>query len=178
MKRFLPVKKEFPYDAMGSFVDGNPYTISFVYPQSGEPFVLKGGCNDVRREYILINEPAIIHETYWFHGHSRLNVKLLNLPKIDIFAKKDLIGDEFEGITKKIKWIIYEKDFNLGGPAGAYQLVQRSCYRGTSSGKYTIVLAMRRLPRKWIRELDRFTKKGEKKVARTNCRTIELEEEE
>ena len=45
----LPVKQEFKYEIIGCHRDVNPYTMAFVYPQKGKPFIVKGGLNDVEK---------------------------------------------------------------------------------------------------------------------------------
>ena len=44
----LKIRKEFEYSPIGSFRNCNPYTIYWVYPKTGEPYIVKGGMNDVK----------------------------------------------------------------------------------------------------------------------------------
>jgi len=156
----FPVKKEFPYTRFGSFRNENPYTIAFIYPQVSEPYIVKGGYQNVREEYDRICQPAIVHETKWYHGSHRTTIRLFNLPSnIEIFERSKNCTF-FSACNKHIKWAIVNK-------------------------KTSFIHPLRRLPRKWIQELDQFTwgwpipknpvAPLEEKIA---YRRIELEEEE
>jgi hypothetical protein len=71
MDKTLKIAKEFPYNKLGSYREANPFTIAFVYPQSGEACVVKGGLNDVKK-YIDANYPiAIINYTFFAKGINR-----------------------------------------------------------------------------------------------------------
>lgn len=47
MKKRFRVEKEFEWTKVGSFEYRNPYTIAYIYPKDREPFIVKGGLNDV-----------------------------------------------------------------------------------------------------------------------------------
>jgi len=63
----LAVKKEFSWNKIGSWKNGDPYTITFVYPKNNKPFALKGGANDVEGwlEDNMANVSYVAHHT-WF----------------------------------------------------------------------------------------------------------------
>jgi hypothetical protein len=56
----------------------NPFTIAFVYPAKGKPFVLKGGVQDVETFFESFKKPCIVHRTYWLHGKSRYVISVVN----------------------------------------------------------------------------------------------------
>lgn len=74
----LTVVKEFPYNPIHSFKDGNPFTIAFVYPKDGRPFCLKGGANDVEKwlEKNMSDRNYLLHETWWRDKRSRSSIKI------------------------------------------------------------------------------------------------------
>lgn len=67
----LPVKKEFPYDKIGSYINTNPYTIAFVYPKDSDAFVLKGGSKDVSGYLEKLDIVAAVNKTFWKRGVQR-----------------------------------------------------------------------------------------------------------
>lgn len=67
----LPVKKEFPYDKIGSYTDTNPYTIVFVYPKDSDPFIVKGGSKNVLKYLEQLSIVCVANVTFWKHGVQR-----------------------------------------------------------------------------------------------------------
>jgi hypothetical protein len=124
----MEVKKEFVYDPKGCWAQANPYTMAFVYPRDGAPYIVKGGMKDV--EPFLKNtekSPAIIHYTFWHYTIARRVIETINCGKVSIARK---------GSAKHGVWEISIAD------------------KGVSP--YIIIAGMRKLPRKWIKELDEY----------------------
>jgi hypothetical protein len=126
----LRVEKEFPYDKIGSFRMMNPFMILFVYPKNFSPFVVKGGSTSVdgyiKRKYE--KEPMLINRTYWRHGRHRSFWTHRNIPDVHI---------DFSFIRHNIK--------KYGRP-----------YVITELNSDKVIAKMRRIPRKWIKELNPY----------------------
>ena len=60
-RKDLPVKKEFDYNPIRSFRDGNPYDVAFCYthPLYHRPFIVKGGFQEVRKYLTKLNIPKV-----------------------------------------------------------------------------------------------------------------------
>ncbi len=156
----MQVLKEFPYDRRRSFVLANPFAIVFVYPRSAQPCILKGGWQDIEKELVyLFKEPAILHCTFWYHGKHRKTIRLHRLSKdLCIWERK-----EWKSMFEKLK-ISGHKNWIITNAAN-----------GGLSGELEVIVAMKRLPRKWIKELDPFVP-GYKKPEKFQGRLIELHE--
>ena len=122
----LQVRKEFPYNKIGSFRKVNPFCIVFVYPESSkdDPFVVKGGLNDVENFLLKYSFPFIANYSLWFHkkqrGYWKSNIKNLSIRR------------NFKKVNGKI--YLYE-GFVI-----------------TFYGQ--IIKKLNRVPRKWIKELN------------------------
>ena len=134
----LPVKKEFDYNPIGSFMNVNPYDMAFCYPHPlyHRPFVVKGGHQDVQDYLRSLNIPIIAHHTFYRNKGHRQLVGLYGIEK-GIRIQKD-----YRYSKSTSKYIIDMK----------YQLVK---FSGTAT---KVVLAeFKRIPRRWIRELNLYT---------------------
>jgi len=58
----------------------HPYTIVFVYPKKGNPFVLKGDGQAIGKWLAKFTLPAFLVETYWQNRRCRLKFQILNFP--------------------------------------------------------------------------------------------------
>lgn len=71
----LPVLASFMYDKVGSWRNGNPFTIAFCITSSyyfaTTKFIIKGGSRDVDNEIKKRHVPMVIWRTFWWHGQSR-----------------------------------------------------------------------------------------------------------
>lgn len=92
----LPVKYNSSkiYTIIGSYRNGNPYSIYFIYPKDESPFIIKGGANDLEKWIERYKTPAIVHITYWKHGFSRRVIQIINVDR-NIYTYK-----------KKGKWLV------------------------------------------------------------------------
>lgn len=72
---------EFEWNKIGSWANGNPFTIAFCYPSEGKPFVLKGGYITIKDIVKKSKIPVVTHLTYWHHGESRYIVECFGFPK-------------------------------------------------------------------------------------------------
>lgn len=136
----LYVLKEFPYNQIGSFRDGNPYSIQFCYTNphfkkstpSGE-FIVKGGSIQVSNYLKRMHIPMVVFISYWRHGQSRGL-----LPQF--------INFEFHN-TKRIK--------PFYAPSNYVKMRGRWFYRNFKLMYDGNVATMfRKIPRKWIPEYD------------------------
>jgi hypothetical protein len=77
----------------------NPFTIAFCYPKDKDPFVIKGGWVDVE-QYLksTINDPILVHVTYWWKKAHRTAIHVYNLSEEVYFVEKG---------TRKKRWEIY-----------------------------------------------------------------------
>lgn len=121
----LPTSVEFPYSPINSFRRTNPFTIMYIYPRYGHPFVVKGGLNDCDEYLKRFLRPALIHITYWHHGLHRTSIRIINT------SKRIYLMRTFDSNVKKTMIEIYVSEVG-------------------------IIKTIKRVPRKWIKELDPF----------------------
>ena len=155
MSKKLKVLKEFDYDPIKSYRNGNPYTIAFVYMQN-ESFCVKGGANDVHK-FILDytdGKPYIVHKTYFGDGESRWFVSIENL------------SGKNQAYINGPKWpsenCEREYDFSYGIHYNDNKIIKkvRNVMRHElivfSEDGNRFTKKFRRVPRGWIKELDQF----------------------
>jgi hypothetical protein len=134
------VKATWIYNPIGSFKRGDPFTITFVYPSNSKPFILKGGHKDIERWLLTYGEPCIIHNTYWHRAKSRSSITVKNFKVPILIAEQSWYSELWkkENISKRKKWafIVDKSHFFAHTPK--------------------VVVAMKRLPRKWIKELNPY----------------------
>jgi len=95
----LPVKVEFPYNKIGSWRLGNPYSVSMIYPKGGEAFCLKGGFQDINA-YLDKHLDKISHVVYhnlYSNGKSR-QLNDIHLVSEKYTAK---ISNNYKKVTRK-----------------------------------------------------------------------------
>ncbi|MFA7219033.1 MAG: hypothetical protein WC119_00710 [Synergistaceae bacterium] len=150
MKKELAVKKEFPYNVIHSWRDGNPFTIAFVYPKKGEPFIVKGGANDVNPFLGTLKTPCIAHIGYWKGNKCRYNgIKFFGFnSRYKIYCQSrwpkenrktyDDIGNPI--ITKSVR-NVFRHRLMVFDERAIGEVFNKS---------------FRHVPRKWIKELDQF----------------------
>lgn len=134
MPNTLRIQKEFPYDRINSFRNGNPYIIKFIYPSEGKPFIVKGGSRDVDK---YINEnvsvPAIINVTWWHHGKHR---SMWRGHLINISVRKPVLCPD-----KNWKYSQF-----------GYEIMAAK----SNTFKYELIKKVRKMPRCWLKELNGF----------------------
>ena len=122
----LEVRKEFPYNKIGSYRKVNPFCIAFVYPKSSmdDSFIIKGGLNDIKNFLCEYPFPFIAYYSLWKNQHQRgyweSNIKYLT-------------------ISRKYK-NVNERTYLYEG------------FMITFNRK--VIKKLNRVPRKWIKELD------------------------
>lgn len=137
----LPVLANFHYDRIGSWRDGNPFTICFCYTSqqySRYPaFIVKGGSNAVDPYLESRPFPIVVFRTLWWHGFSRN----LSTPTFVNFKKFTVTGQRpyWSGVGQ---WRI------KGGPY-FYKHFELKFQRET----WTMV---RRVPRRWLPDYDKI----------------------
>jgi hypothetical protein len=134
--RKIDIKAEFKYNPIGSWKRGDPFTIAFIYPSKSKPFILKGGVNDIEKWLKGFKEPAIIHRSYWKRGKSRKSVEVVNTLASVFIIDRTWYTELWEqkNIDPKKKWaFIVDKN--------------------------NVIVAMKRVPRKWIKELNPYISK-------------------
>jgi hypothetical protein len=173
MSEKLTMVKEFPYNKIGSYRLGNPFTIAFVYPRKGNGVIVKGGYNDVK-SYIKKEYPVSLvyfnmyGRTNGFHNTAKCRtiIRVFGVPErmnswgrmrdnYCISIKKsrpsyraiENIEDEWMS-RKAVKGHrclvrVYESFINQGG---------------ASDEKLVFEKELRRLPRCWMKELNPFVK--------------------
>jgi hypothetical protein len=75
----------------GSWKDGNPYTMMFVYGISGKKTLIKGGSNQLEILLNEIEEPSIVHVTYFHKGKSRNNINCINFGEYKVYMHNKTI---------------------------------------------------------------------------------------
>ncbi len=133
MSKTLPIKKEFPYDRIGSFTNMNPFVIDFIYPQMGLPFIIKGGLKQVNKWYNGFGPAAIIKRTLWCHGIHR---GYWMGHKVFFYTRKPTqLKGHRKGRPCSFGWTIMTQD---------------------KDGKSVELKTVRRMPRKWMKELNDY----------------------
>ena len=149
MDKTLKIAKEFPYNKLGSYREANPFTIAFVYPQSGEACVVKGGLNDVQK-YVEANYPIAIINYQFFHkgkhrGYYRFN------------GEKDGCHISFKKSAPSYRQQEYNGGFGYSAKQGHRCQVTVTCYeKGCKKEGKGFKKELRRLPRCWMKELDPY----------------------
>jgi hypothetical protein len=135
----LSVLADFPYNPIGSFTNGNPYTIAFCYtnplymPAYDGRFMVKGGNQSVEDFLRRLHIPMLAFKTFWRYKRARAGY-----PHFVNFKNFSRSNQE-----------PYIRHTNLVRMDG------RSFYRNTDViylGK--TLLTFRRFPRKWLTEYD------------------------
>lgn len=124
----LPVRKEFPYDVKRSYRDSNPFVIAFVYSRYSKPYVLKGGNNDVEY-YLRGKEPAVAHVTFWKEKWFKTSIRFYNF-------KHELNHTDEARIV--------------------FGLRKKHAIYTWRDGEKVLIANFRRVPRKWIKQLERY----------------------
>jgi len=140
MNTELPVKKEFDYNIIGSWKNGNPFTIFYVYPKDDAPFIIKGGANDVKKWMDKYNTPCIYYYAYFHKGVHRggwcSNIKNVTDGDVNLYFSNEYkprtTRDYGEYRTGKIKIEVYKNNERI------------------------FIKKVRRIPRSWIKELDKY----------------------
>ena len=101
----LPVRKEFEYQPVGSWGDGNPFTIAFVYPKNEKAFAVKGGLNDVKRYIKGLHIPCIVHYPFFRNESVRFT-------SIEVYGLKP----EFRVFVESSRWPIDKQFMSYGKP--------------------------------------------------------------
>jgi hypothetical protein len=125
----MKVIKEFEYDKIGSWKNGNPFTICFVYTKNTSG-IIKGGAQQVE-DFIKedIKVPCIAHYTYFYRGQSRRSVCFENFKRDSVFFVYD--------------WDSPGNGLDLHIPVLHVLKINNEQ-----------VKKIRRIPRKWMKELD------------------------
>jgi len=137
-KKDLPVQKEFEYNPVRSFRDGNPYTMAFCYPHPlyHRPFVVKGGFKDCNEYLKTLDYPIFVHLVFYYKGSTRRIFKFYQLDSNLALNEQVSFPPKKKG---KRLWELY--------------------LRGSGLGVRTKTLAtFKRVPRRWIRELNLYVK--------------------
>jgi len=145
----LKVRKEFEYNQIGSFRNVNPYTIFWVYPKTGEAYIVKGGLNDVE-SFVDSHQrvPAIIHYQYFRHGSSRGGFKFtgnilsnikINISQFNHYGKSDRAREKCSIRVYKVQPLHFS--------------YERNSY---SSKELIFEKIVKRIPRGWIKELNPY----------------------
>ena len=147
--QLLPVKAEFPYNPIGSYYNGNPYAIAFVYPQKGQAYIVKGGLVDVEAFLIRQTEPCIVHIGYFAKGKARCtHTEIRGLsPDYKAYISYPQYPRENE--------VYYDEDFHKIVPVR--NIMRRTVTVVDAKSRKTIFeKKLRKMPRKWMKELDQY----------------------
>lgn len=147
----IKVKKEIDYEPKNSYRLGNPYTIAFVYPKDGEPYILKGGARDVNSEISKETRPSIIHETFFKDGESRNvdSIKNLGSKYRAYFSLLSYPHENDGGYDSNFKKRILKKVRNV-------KRRTLIVYETSDSANVVFTKTLRHIPRKWMKELNQF----------------------
>lgn len=144
----LPVKKEFDYSIIGSYRNVNPFTIAFVYPKNSKAYIVKGGLNDVKRYLEADKEPSIRFFTMFHKKKSRTNVKIHGL--------NESFSVGFLGPKYPSENIRHDDFHNPYVEKNVRNIMRHELYVGYRSGKTIYKKRLRKIPRKWMEELNEF----------------------
>lgn len=135
-KKKLPVRKEFDYSPIGSFRNVNPYDIAFCYPHPlyHRPFIVKGGNRDVTEYLKKLNIPMVVHHTFYKGTRHRRIVELY-------------------GVDKELR-ITKSFSYDMEGRYTSSKKFQLMAFRTSYGGR--ILAEFKRIPRRWIRELNLY----------------------
>jgi hypothetical protein len=136
-----PVEETFPYNKIGSWCNGDPFAIAFIYPKSKEKalHVFKGSWKTILQkiveEYKL--RPCLVYGYFYCRGQRRMVARVLYdevNSNYSIYLSKSAIRGHKLGFYKK-HWqlSIFRK--------GAEQVFEKR---------------FRRPPRNWLKELDQY----------------------
>jgi hypothetical protein len=140
-KKTLPVKKEFEYDSRRSFTTGNPYTMAFCYPHPlyHKPFIVKGGYRDCDEYLSDLDFPVFVHVVFFYKGTTRRIFKFYNIDeRMMLLEERPSFLPGGRKKKKKRKWKLY-----LRGKVGEIS---------------EDLAIFKRVPRRWIRELNLYVK--------------------
>jgi hypothetical protein len=144
----LEVKADFQYDPVGCYRKFNPYTICFVYPKLEDPYIVKGGLNDVKK-WLKENQktPAVAHINYFYRGKAR-NV-------FRTFGIRDNVKVFITGLKyPNENTVSYDDNFNMVINKNVKNTLRHEII--ILSIEKTFVKRVRKIPRKWIKELDPY----------------------
>jgi hypothetical protein len=144
MDKTLKIAKEFTYDKIGGYRKGNPFTIAFVYPQSGEACIVKGGLNDVQK-YVKENYPIAIINYQFFHKGQHRGYHSIN-------GEKEGYYISFKKSAPSYRQQEYNSGFGYSAKQGHRCQVTVRHYENESGFKKEL----RRLPRCWMKELNPY----------------------
>lgn len=132
-KSLLPIRKEFKWDKIRSFSRADPYGMAFVYPKPGcdVPFIIKGGRQSINQFFETYKHPALAHITLWYRGKSSYLIRIINSSCVFNRLRK----------SNHVRWRL---EFR--------QNSEEAMFRGT----YKILKVVKRVPRKWMKELDEY----------------------
>ena len=130
--RLLPVKKEFEYNPVRSFREGNPYAMVFCYPHPlyHKPFIVKGGYKDCNLYLGGMDFPVFAHFVFFYKGTTRRLFKFYNVDE-GIY-----LLDKRRGRNKT--WELYHRN------------------RSIPYENRKLLAEFKRVPRRWIRELNLY----------------------
>lgn len=129
----LPVRAELPIKK--SDIAFSPFTIAFCYPVpiTDVPFVVKGTEIEVQRYFKNYKLPAIVHYSLWCRKKRVLKVELIN------FKRKFELSHERDVFRNKQVWALWVlRKYN------------------DFSWQRVLVASFRQLPRKWIKQLNKY----------------------
>lgn len=154
MKKEMPVRKEFSYSPIRSWRNGNPFVIAFVYTRKDEAFIVKGGLTDVELwlENFSKNTPCFVHLGFWKDKSCRhTQFKIFGLAlRYSSYC--------FQGWPRENK-SYYDDQFNLKVVKNVRNIYRHRLVIYDKNGDGRTALfekSFRRLPRKWLKEFDKF----------------------
>lgn len=135
----LPVLAEFDYNKIGSFRNGNPYTIAYCYTSEKyhrfPAFIIKGGAKDVDHHIKYLGFPMVVWKTFWRFSRSRnLTPSFENFKDWSASGQMPWIMPENRRIDKRIPRYYY-RNWTIK-------------FLGRTWMKF------RRFPRKWLPEYE------------------------
>ncbi len=130
----LKVKKEFEWNKIGSYKHGNPYSIIWAYPRNGEPYIIKGGANDCQNYIRALQEPIMYYTSYWKNGRQRGRWGVVGIKTHIYFHRRS------------------KKKINNSPTNHSWDIRKEGMFDNSSNH----ILYLRRVPRKWLKELDQF----------------------
>jgi hypothetical protein len=142
---------------------GGPYSISFCYPQNGDPFVVKGRrfIVDDKIKKLLRGVPAVVHHRCYFEDLQTFfdpATGKKTMATTSVQMRYEIVHKYGYGKIRisDLRWIKQE-----GKSRQRYELFAR-----TKTGAFTKMF--RKVPRSWIKELNPIIKQLEEDKADEN----------
>ena len=159
----LQIKKEFPWEKIGSFTRVDPWCIAFVYPRKMNGYVVKGGIVQVKKWIESNVTRAVVYYTMFDGGKNRTNISIYTgnpnvyctLQKSKLF---NIVEKRSQGNIRNRKWKlkIFASCLPDAKPSTPGFNSSKSPLQKKNESELVFQKNLRHPPRCWPKELDSF----------------------